>query len=141
MEGSSTKSNSAKASASNGDDDLASRLDQMQKLRNALHDEVAKVIIGQEGVVRLLLAGVFSGGHCLLVGVPGLAKTALVKALAGSLQLKFKRIQFTPDMMPADITGTHVLMEDAEGRRKFEFVEGPLFANVILASFIRGPAM
>jgi MoxR-like ATPase len=102
---------------------------------NALQDEVAKVIIGQEGVLRLMLASCFSRGHCLLVGVPGLAKTSMVKALAGSLDLPFKRIQFTPDLMPSDITGTEVLTEE-ENKRIFKFVPGPLFASVILADEI-----
>jgi len=102
---------------------------------NALQDEVAKVIIGQEEVLRLMLASCFSRGHCLLVGVPGLAKTSMVKALAGSLDLPFKRIQFTPDLMPSDITGTEVLSEE-EDKRIFKFVPGPLFASVILADEI-----
>jgi len=102
---------------------------------NALQDEVAKVIIGQEQVLRLMLAACFSRGHCLLVGVPGLAKTSMVKAVAGSLDLPFKRIQFTPDLMPSDITGTEVLTEE-DGKRVFKFVPGPLFASVILADEI-----
>ena len=116
--------------------DIEAALARLQQQRNALLDEIAKVIVGQEQVVKLLLAAIFSGGHALLVGVPGLAKTALVKALAASLELPFKRIQFTPDMMPSDITGTHVLVDGADGRRQFEFQKGPLFASVILADEI-----
>ncbi len=116
----------------NGEEELLARLDGVRKDVNALSDEIARVIIGQEGIVRLMLAACFARGHCLLVGVPGLAKTAMVRALAGALRLDFKRIQFTPDLMPSDITGTHMLMEE-DGRRALRFVPGPLFANVILA--------
>jgi MoxR-like ATPase len=116
-------------------DELLAQLAQLRADVNALMDEVAKVIIGQEEVLKLMLAACFARGHCLLVGVPGLAKTAMVKALAGSLDLPFKRIQFTPDLMPSDITGTEVLVE-AGGQRSFRFVSGPLFASVILADEI-----
>jgi MoxR-like ATPase len=96
--------------------------------------ELGKVIIGQEGVVDLLLVSLFSRGHSVFVGVPGLAKTLLVSTLARVLAMSFQRIQFTPDLMPADITGTDILEEDrATGRREFRFVTGPLFANIILA--------
>ena len=96
--------------------------------------EIAKVIIGQEAVVDLLLVSLFSRGHSVFVGVPGLAKTLLVSTLARVLSMSFQRIQFTPDLMPADITGTDILEEDrATGRREFRFVKGPLFANIILA--------
>ena len=114
---------------------LLTQLAALRRDVNALMDEVAKVIIGQEEVLRLMLAASFARGHCLLVGVPGLAKTSMVKALSGALDLPFKRIQFTPDLMPSDITGTEVLAE-ADGRRSFEFVPGPLFASVILADEI-----
>jgi MoxR-like ATPase len=102
---------------------------------NAVLDEIAKRIIGQEEVLRLMLAVVISGGYCLLEGVPGLAKTAMVKALARTLDCSFKRIQFTPDLMPFDITGTEVVTE-SDGKRSFTFVKGPLFANVVLADEI-----
>ena len=116
-------------------DELLAQLSALRADVNALQDEVAKAIIGQEEVLRLMLAACFARGHCLLVGVPGLAKTSMVKALAGALTLPFKRIQFTPDLMPSDITGTEVLTEE-DGRRSFHFVPGPLFASVILADEI-----
>ena len=114
---------------------LLTQLAELRRDVNALMDEVAKVIIGQEDVLRLMLAACFARGHCLLVGVPGLAKTSMVKALSSALALPFKRIQFTPDLMPSDITGTEVLLDDA-GRRSFHFHPGPLFASVILADEI-----
>ncbi len=97
-----------------------------------LRDEIAKVIIGQDKAVDSLLLSIFSGGHCLLVGVPGLAKTLMVNTLSQALGLKFNRIQFTPDLMPSDITGTEILDEN----RRFKFVKGPIFANVLLADEI-----
>ena len=99
-------------------------------------EELHKVVIGQDEVIEQLLAAVFTGGHCLLVGVPGLAKTLLVSTLARVLDVNFKRIQFTPDLMPSDITGTNVLDEDEHGRREFRFVHGPVFTNVLLADEI-----
>jgi MoxR-like ATPase len=102
-----------------------------------LRGEIAGVIVGQDAVIEELLTALFVGGHCLLVGVPGLAKTLLVSTVARSLNLKFSRIQFTPDLMPSDITGTEVLEEDpATRRRVFRFIEGPVFANVVLADEI-----
>jgi len=99
--------------------------------------ELAKVVVGQQRVLEELLIAIFARSHCLLVGVPGLAKTLMVRALADSLNLSFSRIQFTPDLMPSDITGTEVLQEDkATGQRMFKFLHGPLFANVILADEI-----
>ncbi len=96
--------------------------------------EIGKVIVGQERVLEELLIAIFARGHCLLVGVPGLAKTLMIRTLAEAVDLSFRRIQFTPDLMPADITGTEVIQEDrASGSRGFKFVQGPLFANVILA--------
>ena len=102
----------------------------------AVMDEIGKVIIGQKRVLAHMLGAVMAGGHCLLVGVPGLAKTGMVNALASVMDLKFKRIQFTPDLMPSDITGTNVLDEAESGRRSFRFLPGPLFANIILADEI-----
>jgi MoxR-like ATPase len=103
----------------------------------ALRREIAKTIIGQDEVVEQLLTSLFARGHALLVGVPGLAKTLLVSTVARILSLSFRRIQFTPDMMPSDITGTDILQDDPEtGRRKFAFIAGPLFANIILADEI-----
>src|SRR5215217_5180865 len=102
-----------------------------------MRQELAKVIVGQEAVIDELLMAIFARGHCLLVGVPGLAKTLLVSTLARILSLSFRRIQFTPDMMPSDITGTDILQDDPEtGRRRFAFIPGPVFAHVILADEI-----
>lgn len=102
-----------------------------------LRDEIGKVIIGQEEVIDQLLIALFSRGHCLLVGVPGLAKTLLVSTVAQILQLSFRRIQFTPDLMPSDITGTDVLQDDPEtGHRSFQFMQGPIFTHVLLADEI-----
>ncbi|MCX5753452.1 MAG: MoxR family ATPase [Candidatus Krumholzibacteria bacterium] len=102
-----------------------------------LRGEIGQVIVGQDKVIEELLTALFVGGHCLLVGVPGLAKTLIVSTVARSLSLKFSRIQFTPDLMPSDITGTEVLEEDpATRRRVFRFIEGPVFANVVLADEI-----
>ena len=104
---------------------------------DALRNEIAKIIIGQDTIVEQLLIALLARGHCLLVGVPGLAKTLLIRTLAQVLDLKFSRIQFTPDLMPSDITGTEVLEEDpATHRRVFRFIEGPVFANVVLADEI-----
>lgn len=103
------------------------------KIRN----ELAKVIVGQEKVIDQLLIAIFSKGHCLLEGVPGLAKTLMVSTLAKSLRMDFNRIQFTPDLMPSDITGTEVIQEDKmTGAREFKFLNGPVFANVVLADEI-----
>jgi MoxR-like ATPase len=102
-----------------------------------LADQIAKAVIGQKAVIEQLLMALFSRGHCLLVGVPGLAKTLLVSTVARVLHLSYKRVQFTPDLMPADITGTDILQDDPEtGRRRFVFLPGPLFANMILADEI-----
>jgi MoxR-like ATPase len=112
----------------------------LQRLRLAhdtMREELGKVIVGQADVVDQLLMAIFSRGHCLLVGVPGLAKTLLVSTLSRILSLDFKRIQFTPDLMPADITGTEIIQEDPVTRqRAFKFLRGPIFANIILADEI-----
>lgn len=106
-------------------------------VRARLLSELHKVIIGQDEVIELLLAALFARGHCLLVGVPGLAKTLLISTLAKVLKLNFNRIQFTPDLMPADITGTDVLEQNqTTGERQFRFVKGPVFANILLADEI-----
>ncbi|HEX6987346.1 MAG TPA: AAA family ATPase, partial [Planctomycetaceae bacterium] len=99
-------------------------------------EELHKVIVGQDAVIEQILAAIFTGGHCLLEGVPGLAKTLIVSTIARILDVQFKRIQFTPDLMPSDITGTNVLDEDEHGRRSFRFVEGPVFTNILLADEI-----
>ena len=103
--------------------------------RDRIRAELSKVIIGQHEVVEQLLIALFAGGHCLITGAPGLAKTLLVKSLAQIFHLKFQRIQFTPDLMPADITGTEILQDSGEGR-KLTFAPGPIFANMILADEI-----
>ena len=114
-------------------DDL---LDKFRRHREVMKEELHKVIIGQDAVIDQMLAAIFTGGHCLLVGVPGLAKTLIVSTIARILDVKFKRIQFTPDLMPSDITGTNVLDETDTGRREFRFVHGPVFTNVLLADEI-----
>ena len=111
-------------------------LDKFRKHRELMVEELHKVIIGQESVIEQILAAIFTGGHCLLVGVPGLAKTLTVATIAQILDVQFKRIQFTPDLMPSDITGTNVLDENDTGRREFRFVEGPVFTNILLADEI-----
>ncbi|MDA0253626.1 MAG: AAA family ATPase [Planctomycetota bacterium] len=115
----------------------ASTIDRLHAAHDAILEQLSRVIVGQEDVIEQLLISLFSRGHCLLEGVPGLAKTLLVSTLARSLDLSFSRIQFTPDLMPADIVGTDVLEEDrATGQRQLRFLEGPLFANVVLADEI-----
>nr|WP_145291934.1 MoxR family ATPase [Pirellulimonas nuda] len=104
--------------------------------RQVMQQELQKVIVGQDAVIEQVFAAIFTRGHCLLEGVPGLAKTLLVSTLARILDLEFKRIQFTPDLMPSDITGTNVLEEDDQGKRNFRFVEGPIFTNILLADEI-----
>src|SRR5436305_1909385 len=99
-------------------------------------DQLRRVVVGQSEVIEQVLAAIFTRGHCLLVGVPGLAKTLLVSSVAQILNVSFKRIQFTPDLMPSDITGTMVLEETPDGRREFRFVRGPIFANILLADEI-----
>jgi MoxR-like ATPase len=101
-----------------------------------ISEEVAGAIVGQEAVIRGVLTTMIAGGHVLLEGVPGLGKTSLVRAFAGALNLQFGRIQFTPDLMPADITGTNVVMDDEQGRRQLAFQSGPVFANIVLADEI-----
>src|SRR5687767_1270890 len=98
--------------------------------------ELHKTIVGQDEVIESLLTALFANGHVLLIGVPGLAKTLLIRSLAQVLDLSFSRIQFTPDLMPSDITGTEVLEEGADGRRVFRFLKGPVFANIVLADEI-----
>ena len=101
-----------------------------------MQDELGKVIIGQHAVIKQIFAAIFTRGHCLLEGVPGLAKTLMVSTIARILDMEFKRIQFTPDLMPSDITGTTVLDEDDRGKRDFRFVQGPVFTNILLADEI-----
>ena len=112
----------------------------LQRLSDSIsmiRQELARIIVGQQDVVEQLLIAMLAGGHCILQGVPGLAKTLMISSLARLIDLKFSRIQFTPDLMPADITGTEVIQEDqSTGRREFRFIPGPIFANVILADEI-----
>ncbi len=112
-------------------------VESLQAAQAKIKAEIGKVIVGQDQVVEQLLISLLSGGHCLLVGVPGLAKTLMISTLARVLSLDFSRIQFTPDLMPSDITGTEIIEEDhSTGKRQFRFVKGPVFANIILADEI-----
>lgn len=118
-------------------DEVRDLVGTFQKATSGLRDEVGKVIIGQADVVEHLLITLLVGGHCLITGMPGTAKTLLVRTLADALGLTFKRIQFTPDLMPTDVTGTDIIEEDsATGRRSWTFVQGPIFTNVLLADEI-----
>ena len=115
---------------------LGDVLQEFSHHRMVMKQELQKIIVGQDEVIEQLFAAIFTRGHCLLEGVPGLAKTLMVSTLAKILDVEFKRIQFTPDLMPSDITGTNVLEEDDGGRRNFRFVEGPIFSNIVLADEI-----
>src|SRR3954447_23557518 len=117
-------------------DDDVSAIDELGNLYARLRKELARVIVGQEEVIERLAICLFARGHALLMGVPGLAKTLLVSKLAETMSLKFSRIQFTPDLMPMDITGTDILQDGADGRRGFRFIYGPVFANIVLADEI-----
>ncbi|MCS6966651.1 MAG: MoxR family ATPase [Candidatus Kapabacteria bacterium] len=113
------------------------RLERFAEAIVRVRDQIARVIVGQERVVEQLLVALFARGHCLIIGVPGLAKTLLIRTLARVLALRFSRIQFTPDLMPSDITGTEVLEENlTTGEKRFRFVRGPIFANIVLADEI-----
>jgi MoxR-like ATPase len=126
----------ARADLAAGDDDVA-LLERLAEARSTLESEIGRRVIGQHKIVEGLLIALLADGHALLVGVPGLAKTLLISTLADALDLQFSRIQFTPDLMPSDITGTEVLEEDrSTGKRMFRFVRGPIFANVVLADEI-----
>ena len=112
-------------------------IDKLQRGRESIIRELRKIIVGQDEVIEQVIVALFTGGHCLITGVPGLAKTLLIRTLSRILELKFSRIQFTPDLMPADITGIEVIEEDrAAGTRLLKFIPGPLFANIILADEI-----
>jgi MoxR-like ATPase len=117
-------------------DRISEYLAQFSQTRALMLEQLRRVIVGQSDVIEQILAAVFTRGHCLLVGVPGLAKTLLVSSISHILDVSFKRIQFTPDLMPSDITGTTVLDEQETGRRDFRFVKGPIFANIVLADEI-----
>src|SRR5258707_5899217 len=114
-------------------DRISDYLAQFSQARTQIVEQLRRTIVGQADVIEQILAAVFTRGHCLLVGVPGLAKTLMVSSISQILDVSFKRIQFTPDLMPSDITGTMVLDESETGRREFRFVRGPVFANIILA--------
>jgi MoxR-like ATPase len=116
--------------------DLERDLSRFQEATKALEGEIRRVVVGQDRVVHEILVCLLAGGHALLEGAPGLGKTLLVRTLARSLRLAFSRIQFTPDLMPADVTGTNVIVEDADGRKRFEFQRGPIFGNIVLADEI-----
>jgi MoxR-like ATPase len=117
--------------------ELQGRIERFQKVHADILTEVRKIIVGQEEVIEQVLIALFVGGHCLITGLPGTAKTLLVRTLSEALGLEFKRIQFTPDLMPSDITGTDIIEEDnTTGRRAWTFVPGPIFANVLLADEI-----
>ena len=128
---------SLKAGPSQDDSRDLELLDQLSAARVALNEQIGRRIVGQRDVVDNLVAAILAGGHALLVGEPGLAKTLLVQTVAEALDLQFSRVQFTPDLMPSDITGTEIMEEDhATGRRFFKFVRGPVFANIVLADEI-----
>src|SRR5512138_1646866 len=110
--------------------------DEFRRDYRAVQAEIAKVIVGHEEIIDGVLTCLFVGGHALLEGVPGLGKTALVRALSEALHLKFSRIQFTPDLMPADVIGTNVIMENEHGAKQFTFMPGPIFAQIVLADEI-----
>ena len=116
--------------------DVERRVEQFQKDFQALASEVHRVIVGQDDVIEGVLTCILSGGHALLEGVPGVGKTRLISTLADAMHLSFHRIQFTPDLMPADILGTNMIVEDDDGHKRFEFQRGPVFANVVLADEI-----
>ena len=109
---------------------------EFRQMFRTIRDELSRVIVGQQGLLELVIIAVLSGGHVLLEGVPGLGKTLLVRTLAQALDLRFSRIQFTPDLMPADILGTNLIVQDESGRRRFEFQSGPVFAQIVLADEI-----
>jgi MoxR-like ATPase len=117
-------------------DRISEYLTQFAQTRTQMVEQLGRVIVGQNDVIEQMLAAIFTRGHCLLVGVPGLAKTLMVSSMAQILDVQFKRIQFTPDLMPSDITGTTILDENVQGKREFRFVHGPVFANIVLADEI-----
>src|SRR5579862_7381481 len=117
-------------------DRISEYLAQFSQARTQIVEQLRRTIVGQAEVIEQILAAIFTRGHCLLVGVPGLAKTLIVSSASLILDVSFKRIQFTPDLMPSDITGTTVLDETETGRREFRFVKGPIFTNILLADEI-----
>src|SRR5262249_38366771 len=116
---------------------LKSRIERFRQVQNEIVRQVRRVIVGQEEVLEQVMIGLFVGGHCLITGLPGTANTLPVRTMANTVGLIFKRIQFTPDLMPSDITGTDIIEEDnTTGRRTWTFVEGPIFSNILLADEI-----
>src|SRR5678809_1370763 len=115
---------------------LETAVDRFKQTFRRIHDELGRMIVGQDDIVEGVLVAFFAGGHVLLEGVPGLGKTMLVRTLAEAVNLKFSRVQFTPDLMPADIVGTNMIVEDDAGRKSFEFQRGPIFAHLVLADEI-----
>ncbi len=137
MEASAARQSEGGAGSAERDREDVALLERLSEARRALEVEIGRRVVGQHEIVEGLLTALLADGHALLVGVPGLAKTLLISTLAQALELKFSRIQFTPDLMPTDITGTEVLEEDrSTGRRTFRFVRGPIFANIVLADEI-----
>ncbi len=126
----------AQANIPGVDPQLQSATDLFRRDYRAVHAEIGKAIVGHTDIIDGVLTCLFVGGHALLEGVPGLGKTALIRALSDSMSLKFNRIQFTPDLMPADVIGTSIIQEDEHGRRAFRFMEGPIFAQIVLADEI-----
>src|SRR3982751_4240992 len=117
--------------------ELKQRIVRFQQVESDIVQQIRRVIVGQEEVLEQVLISLFVGGHCLITGLPGTAKTLMVRTIADALGLRFRRIQFTPDLMPSDITGTDIIEEDlTTGHRKWTFVEGPIFGNIILADEI-----
>src|ERR1700747_532223 len=116
-------------------DRISDYLAQFSQARTQIVEQLRRTIVGQADVIEQIMAAIFTRGHCLLVGVPGLAKTLMVSSISQILDVQFKRVQFTPDLMPADITGTTVL-DESSGKREFRFVKGPIFANIVLADEI-----
>jgi MoxR-like ATPase len=116
-------------------DKISEYLAQFQQVRTSIIEQLRRTVVGQTDVIEQILAAIFTRGHCLLVGVPGLAKTLMVSSIAQILDVQFKRVQFTPDLMPSDITGTTIL-DESSGKRDFRFVKGPIFANIVLADEI-----
>src|SRR5580698_5170397 len=115
---------------------LENQVEEFKATFNRIRDEMAKMMVGQQEIVEGVLSAFFAGGHVLLEGVPGLGKTMLVRTLADAVNLRFSRVQFTPDLMPADIVGTNMIVEDDHGRKSFQFQAGPVFANIVLADEI-----
>src|SRR5918993_5103669 len=126
----------AQANVQGVDPQVQAATDAFRRDYRAIQAEIAKAIVGHHDIVDGVLTCLFVGGHALLEGVPGLGKTALIRALSQALSLKFNRIQFTPDLMPSDVIGTNVIMENDAGRRGFQFIEGPIFAQIVLADEI-----